>query len=524
MRKALFWVGAVGLLLAFGPLLLVQGQWLWNSPQYQFFPLFLAALAWLSWRRTRQLGPLQPGRPLLFLLAAVPILSLQAMAGLGFSGWTSQLAATLLLPVLAYGLGGRPLCVRLLPAWLCLAAILPLPLGSDQQLVTALQFETSRWGGFVLDALGVLHLRHGNIIELPGATFFVEEACSGINSLRTIFACVLLYLVWARPRFMRGLWLLLSSLACVLFTNLVRVVGITLATTRLEIPLGSGWRHELFGALLFVTALALILSGERLFCALTPLSWSVPRPALPELGQTTWPARERLPLASPVFALALVAVLGLALYASLPQQSLARARLPEPELESFPELGGDALATSYEGWQRRGYRTHQRGEDTIFGQFSQTWHYEADVRQVNVSLDYPFVSWHELSICYRAVGWTEGAREVERGVGTAGLDLVSTAWSRPGQDHYGHLVFLLFDENLAPVAEPANWLHRLFERFRLADANRPVENRGPLFQLQVFIEGFEPVSSEDQRRARGLLLESFQRLRARWPGIGEGPR
>ncbi len=521
MRKALFWGGVAGLLLVFGPLLLVQGKWLWESPQYQFFPLFLAALAWLAWQRSRQLGPLRPGRSWLFLLAALPVLALQALAGLGFSGWSSQLAATLLLPVLAYGLGGRLLFVRQLPVWLCLLAILPLPLGSDQQLVTAMQFETSHWGGFVLDALGVLHLRHGNIIELPEANFFVEEACSGINSLRTIFACALLYLLWKRPRALRGLWLLLSSLACVLFFNLVRVVGITLITTRLEIPIGSGWRHEVFGLVLFAGALAMILSSERLFCALTPQSFSEPRPPLEALGSTVWPTLPSSPLSGPVWLLALVGVLGLSLYASLPQQSLASARLPQPRLESFPELGEEALPESYEGWQRRGYSTHERGEETIFGQFSQTWHYEAGVRQAAVSLDYPFVDWHELSICYRAVGWTQGTRSIERGVGPSGLDLVSVAWSRPGQDEFGQLIFLLFNGSLEPVPEPANWLHRLFERFRLEDAVSPIDDQGPLFQLQVFVEGFEPLADEEIRRARGLLLESFERLRTAWPELEE---
>src|SRR5439155_1376873 len=90
--------------------------------------------------------------------------------------------APLALPAaLPQAAGGRKLVRAVLPAIVLLLLVIPPPFGLDNRLVNGLQTLTSKCGNYILDYLGVLHLPSGNLIEVAGKRYFVEEACSGIN-------------------------------------------------------------------------------------------------------------------------------------------------------------------------------------------------------------------------------------------------------------------------------------------------------------------------------------------------------
>src|SRR5436853_413288 len=86
--------------------------------------------------------------------------------------------------------------VLLAPAWFFLWLLIPPPLNLDQRLVTRLQTFTARQSSRLLDQLGVLHVMQGNVVVIPHKHLLVEEACSGINSLFSMLACTLFFVLW----------------------------------------------------------------------------------------------------------------------------------------------------------------------------------------------------------------------------------------------------------------------------------------------------------------------------------------
>src|SRR5262249_55547380 len=125
-------------------------------------------------------------------------LALLAFSTLFGSPWGAYAGALATLIAWLYGTGGRPNVVRYLPALMMLVTVLRPPLNLDKAFITRLQEYTARAADATLDVLNVLHVRTGNVIEIPGRRMFVEEACSGVNSLFSALACTLFYLAWTK--------------------------------------------------------------------------------------------------------------------------------------------------------------------------------------------------------------------------------------------------------------------------------------------------------------------------------------
>ena len=83
---------------------------------------------------------------------------------------------------------GWPVLRATVPALVFLLLIVPPPFNLDGKLVTNLQSVTSRAGSRVLDYIPVLHYLDGNTFEIGEKRYFVDTACSGINSLFSTLA------------------------------------------------------------------------------------------------------------------------------------------------------------------------------------------------------------------------------------------------------------------------------------------------------------------------------------------------
>src|SRR5207253_3295331 len=159
--------------------------------------------------------------------------------------------------------GGRRLLRSQAPALLLMAAIIPPPLSLDTRLADSLRILAVNWSSHLLDMLGVIHYRSGNVIELPGKTLLVEEACSGINSLLITMAGCLFYMLWRRASVISTILALMGSVSFVVLGNLIRItLGAWLKFHR-NIDILSGWPHQAIGLLLFASYMLLIFSLER---------------------------------------------------------------------------------------------------------------------------------------------------------------------------------------------------------------------------------------------------------------------
>ena len=201
-----------------------------------------------------------------------------------FSAWPWLGAAAAMITLLAgtYGIGGARLLRAVLPAWgfVALAMLTPVPM--EDWLINHLQTLVTTCASPVLDALGVIHLSEGNVIRITSRPLMVEQACSGVSSLFATIGVTLFYVLWTGRRTGQAVALILTASCWVVLGNIVRVVAVVLAAARWDVDLANGWRHELWGFVIFALVLGLTLSTDRLLQFLAVLTTI--RLACPQIG------------------------------------------------------------------------------------------------------------------------------------------------------------------------------------------------------------------------------------------------
>ncbi|HWA97669.1 MAG TPA: exosortase/archaeosortase family protein, partial [Pirellulales bacterium] len=218
-------------LLASAPLLWMHAREMMSQELYDYFIFIPIGAAFLAWQRLPGLGQLVPGNALVFAALMAVGGGTLAFAVAIFSPWFAMIAALIVTLGMLYGVGGGRVLARMLPVWLFLWFMVPLPFDLGETLVTSLQSVTAVWSSRLLDTFGIMHLMTGNTVELPGNHLFVDEACSGVHSLFACVAATAFFVIWSRYRLVRSLLLLAAAFGWVLVDNAMRVVLITWCTT-----------------------------------------------------------------------------------------------------------------------------------------------------------------------------------------------------------------------------------------------------------------------------------------------------
>ncbi|MEY2878434.1 MAG: hypothetical protein RLZZ15_814 [Verrucomicrobiota bacterium] len=259
--------------------------------------------------------------------------------------------------------------VRLVPLnWPALVAIglwllsTPFPPGAYTRLTLALQLAVSENSVAVLHALGVVAVRHGNIIELANATVGVEEACSGVRSLLScVFAGFLFSATLVRRPARRALILALAA-PLALVMNFLRSLGLTLLANS-GVDIAGAWHDATGFAVLGVTAvllggLALLLERGEKKSLESPaeIPPAAPASAMPPPASTSTTPPFSPPPAAPrlqpsafslqpfLLAATLTVAAGLAVFFALNTRSSVRRDAPVPDLAAL-------LPAAADGWE-----------------------------------------------------------------------------------------------------------------------------------------------------------------------------
>ncbi len=510
-RQRLILLGVIGLALCHLPLLAAYGQQLWSREHYQFFPCALAGFAILAMHRTRRLGAIEPGRCWLGLVLACAAWGMLLAGTLLQSPWLGMVALLLLVVAVAYTLGGARLLGAIAGPWCLLLLILYPPFGLDSWLILHLQTLVSSLASRLLDVFGIVHLMAGNVVQIPGHQLMVEEACSGINSLFSVLALTLFYLAWVRRRWPHALAVFLMAFGWVVAVNVCRVALLTFVTSEWDLDLLEGWRHQAVGFVLFLVCFGLVVSSDRLLLFLTATGQHFlshfADGQLPQFGghasRTRWSLPARTWLTSPV-ALVPFAVLGLL------QLGLDWAyphTAPTADVAEPLPIGTETLPAELAGWQRVGeVQRKTRAEGRMYGLFSHVWTYRRGKVQAQVSLDYAFLGWHDLSLCYSSSGWAVTNQEQVPGQGET-PPCTALVLKKPLAE-YGYLWFGLLDSqgHWQQDRRPASLTGRLYQRF--VD-REPVY---PSYQVQVFVQSPLLLERRDRQPIRELFAQASRRL------------
>ncbi|WP_417732749.1 exosortase U [Rosistilla oblonga] len=510
------------ILICFTPLALLHFRNLWRHDHYQYFPLILLVFPYLLW--TSQ----QPGLPsstsqrweqgftltsLLLLAAALFLWSPNiAMMGAVFA------AGSILLAMRRTGK-----IARFMPLWIVLWFLVRMPANLDTSLMLALQSWTSRAASLLLDALRIDHALLGNVIWAGPQNYFVEEACSGINSLFSLTALVAVALVLSPRPLVHAVLLIFAAAFWASVVNILRVALLVLFNERFQINLLEGTPHTIFGLLLFGFAGAMLVATDQFLMVFHQSEHIVDLDATkrqanglqlnasPLNNERSHPTPDRTPplvgehrfaaIASPLFIVlllgqfySLVAGAGYAERQSLPQSNVT--------------FVATDLPLAIDGWEQSGFEVQKRDAQNFFGEHSAIWTYRRNNYEVFVSIDYPFRHWHELIICYENQGKELASRKVLPSDNELPPIVYAELASPSG--HTSLLAFCLFRRSgaaMQPPPEAKGLVSYLHSRFgRILDAGE--SSHEPTYQVQVLA----PILDESDRLSDQSIIDLHQQV------------
>lgn len=393
---------------------------------------------------------------------------------------------------------------QVFPLWLFLIFLLPLPAQLDLKTMHLMQSVSVKWGSMLLDAIGCVHVRLGNVIWASSKEYFVDEAFRGIGGVFSLGALAAWLLVVNRRSFIHAIALLTSAVfwSCAIYA--LWIFFVVLIDQNLQINL-------LKSSLNPIAKLAMAgLAAGMLVCV--------------DLAIATYPGKIRrvqwhgdpgidegqlatLHNSPPMdtFGIAAISSFGVLflLQIFVASQSTAWGSVSDM---AFPQ---DTLAKQINGWQQTEFNTRHRDPTDLRGEFTSSWVYEKDDQKIYLTVDHPFSEWHELPRCYETKGdtWndsiiTEEDTFPEKRVDA---DLIMADGTQAS------LMFTMFRDN-GQIIEPAmdaraTLLERAKNTIRSWVASSEDSDERPGIQVQALRLG--PASSnEEQQAAQTALLKS----------------
>ncbi len=224
-----------------------------NASHGFFIPLISLYIVWMR-RSELATSPVDSSKIGLFLIAASVIM---LVAGwLAFELFTMRLSLVIALCGCVLYWFGKRVFSLLASALLFLVYMIPLPAIVYNAVAFPLKLFVSWLSVGILQAMGMMVVREGNIIMFPNITLEVVDACSGLRSLTALFALSTAYaLILIRsPR--HRIILVASTLPIAVGANVLRVTVTGVLARKFGAAAAEGFFHEFTGLVTFVLALA----------------------------------------------------------------------------------------------------------------------------------------------------------------------------------------------------------------------------------------------------------------------------
>lgn len=421
----MIWILLLVGFLAHATLLLTHFQWMWNAEHFQFFPVALMAAAYLAYQRRGLLLQHKTIYDTDGRVLAMPLLSSRGWvvsAGLALVsialffalvlqyplvGWLCFLAFTAILLFGSYGMRG---VWAMMPVYVVLLVIKPLPEFLEQPLTIRLQQTATQLASFLLDLVGLLHYKQGVVLVSVGKSFMAEEACSGIRSLFSSITAIVFWGLLNRYSWRRTCVNVVQTVFWVLAFNAIRIAIVIYVEEKFGFSIATGWRHDLLGFVIFLFIFGMVLSMDQLLASLiephfindTDETVEESRRHIPKIGWMEWLrwAGNRTSLIAWCAIFGFIALLGGQLIFMRPEGVFGNRyaeRLEAPDKEWLPD--------ELNGWRLEGFEHVTRSEQDLQGSESFVWTYRDRAERVMVSLDGSFNDYHNLGVCYWAMGW-----------------------------------------------------------------------------------------------------------------------
>jgi exosortase B len=239
---------------------------LWNEDAYSHGPIIVAIVLWLLWRQG--MPALQAPAPLHHAIGWLLLLPALAAYVVGHVVAIPFLHVASLMPVglaLLLIVGGVAAVRTYWFSLLFLFFLVPLPDFMLEAMTGPLKNKVSFATEFILHAAGYPIARDGVVLTVGHYQLLVADACSGLNSIFSLTAMGLLYLYLMQYRSrLRNAVLVASLVPIAIVSNLLRVMFLVLLTYHAGDEAGQGFLHGFAGMFLFVVALIILFTFDRL--------------------------------------------------------------------------------------------------------------------------------------------------------------------------------------------------------------------------------------------------------------------
>ena len=142
--------------------------------------------------------------------------------------------------------------------------MIPIPSQIYSALTIPLQLFVSKVSVDISFLSGISIYREGNVIHLPGQTFQVVQACSGLRSLTSLLT---LSTVFGYFTLNSNIWrsvLIVSAIPVAILVNIVRVLTTIIAFYFWGYNLSVGSVHTAFGMVIFMLAIIIIAAIRKI--------------------------------------------------------------------------------------------------------------------------------------------------------------------------------------------------------------------------------------------------------------------
>lgn len=386
------------------------------------------------------------------------------------------------------------------PAWslpVLSLFFIPPPLMLDQNIHQALAGLAARLSQGWLDAMQVLHVVQGTIVATPAKRFFVDDACSGTNTLLVAVCVALIVSSLNKRSLLHACMLFVTAGLLSVASNVLRICLVIGSSHFWGWELDHGWRHDTAGIAFFLLDLLLIWSADHglHFLLNTRHKSAAPDP---------W---ARQPVPAPAGSLygilsMCVAVIGATLLVGPEILALSRPSTVPFAAKEHSDLGEVHMPMTLSGWTREGDKPV---EDCMVGKVgvrNQVWLYRKGSMQAYVAVNFPFLGFHDTRLCYTGQGW-QFQRQVDAALpGDPANTIRFLEMNQPTEMTRAHLWLSVLDEHgKAQVFNSEESAERMTDRL-LSRWSKPAPVASTTYVLQVMT-----VEPENDTRAHNALTE-----------------
>lgn len=218
------------------------------------------------WRKREKLRTLPPGYSIWGLVFVVWGLMIHVLSIWTHIFFTSGFSILFLVFGLSLFLFGKEITKEILFPLFFLLFMLPLPLNVISAFSFPLKMYVTKFSLGLVSKMGIPAFRQGFHIYLSNASLTIGNPCSGLRSLISFMALGAIFAYLLKASLSRKLFVFLLSIPIALFSNMTRVVALTLAANFWGSKTASpgGFFHDFSGIAIFILGLGLLILFWRL--------------------------------------------------------------------------------------------------------------------------------------------------------------------------------------------------------------------------------------------------------------------